>query len=117
MELRRRRFLQMAAVAVALPAPLRGANAQSYPSRPVTALAERGRVPIPIDLGDRSPEEFAAATRLIGLFSHVEREGKPMDIAFAVRGLSADDRAETIERIVWIKQWIDQVREMVGGAR
>jgi len=79
------------------------------------ALAERGTAKRPqIDLGDRSPEEFAAATKLIGLLGHIERDGIPMDLPLAVRGLSPADAGEMLTQMERIYAWLNQLWEGVA---
>jgi hypothetical protein len=83
----------------------------------VTYLAEEGTAKKPlVDLGDRNPEEFAEATRLIGLIAHIKRSGDPIDIDLAVRGLSKQDKIGLITALIVAEDWLQRVTVKVRKA-
>jgi hypothetical protein len=76
----------------------------------VTALAEQGKKTRPlVDLGERTPEEFEAATALIGLASEIAREAQRFDIENAVRGLSTPERLCLVRDLAVAQDWIKAV--------
>lgn len=95
----------------------------------VTALAERGRreraeraaaiyaaitggtfkqEPL-IDLGGRSPEDFAEATKLMGLVTRFVTDSQPLDIPAAMRGLTVEERHDLLTRIELAMHWLGGV--------
>jgi hypothetical protein len=75
----------------------------------VTQLAEQGTQKALVDLGGRAPEDFAEATRLIGLIAHVDRTAKGLDLDVAARGLSKDDTFALLTAIIVIEAWLHSV--------
>jgi len=83
----------------------------------VTDLAEQGTVKKPlVDLGGRTPEEFAEATRLIGLIAHISRTGSALDIDLAARGLSKQDKIGLLTAIIVAVDWLHTVTVRVRRA-
>lgn len=75
----------------------------------VTALAERGRNSRPeplVDLAGRSPEDFAEATKLIGLVTRFLVDTEKLDVAAARRGFSAEERTEFYTRARRAAAWL-----------
>lgn len=83
----------------------------------VTALAEQGTVKkLLVDLGSRKPEEFAEATRLIGLIAHIKRVGNTIDLDLSVRGLSKEDKIGLTTAIIVAEDWLHRVSVKVRSA-
>jgi ParB-like chromosome segregation protein Spo0J len=62
-----------------------------------------------VHLGDRAPEEFEAATALIGLARAIVREAQQLDIDKAVRGLAATERPALVRDLAAAQDWIGTV--------
>jgi hypothetical protein len=71
----------------------------------IKELAERGKQPRD-HLRGRAPEDFAAATELLGLVSRFVRSAVEIDIAAAVRGLSPAERDEIRRESSVIQGWL-----------
>jgi hypothetical protein len=79
----------------------------------VTELAERGtkRKPL-VDLGDRTPEQFQAATWLIGAVERLERYiQNEIDLDLAIPGLSDRERKSLIDSGLFVRLWLDKLME------
>jgi hypothetical protein len=84
----------------------------------ITELARRGTQSKPkplVDLGDRTPEEFAAATELIGALEELERYSVTADLDLAVAGLNARERAELIETADALFDWLNKAWEALNA--
>lgn len=82
----------------------------------IESLAERGTnkrpAPAPaVDLGERTPEEFAAATKLIGAMDQFERQASPIDISIAAKGLSGEERSKLVGQITGAKDWLTRLQK------
>jgi len=80
----------------------------------IEQLAERGtqkrQQPVTIDhLGGRDPADFRAATKLLEILWHVEREGIPIDIDAASRGLNDNERLRAELLINKVQSWAEDV--------
>jgi hypothetical protein len=86
----------------------------------VTALAERGKQSRPakplLDLGERTPAEFEAATQLIGAVDYFFRTVAPIELTLAVRGCRPEERTNLRTRAGELINWADKVRETLGEA-
>jgi hypothetical protein len=83
----------------------------------VTELAERGTVARDDHLNGCDPDDFRAATAMLGLLHHINRNSEGIDIEAAVRGLSpreTDDAAESLNRA---QNWIDEVFMIFSGLK
>lgn len=79
----------------------------------VTALAEQGRKPRAappplVDLGDRSPEDFAEATKVLGLVTRFVVDSATLDTAAALRGFTAAEKAQALDRVDQAIRWLCQ---------
>jgi hypothetical protein len=85
----------------------------------ISALAEQGKKPAAkplIDLGDRTPEEFKAATALIGIADWFVRQAGAIDVPQAIRGLSAPERLKLAKDLSAAAEWIDGVSNTFAPA-
>jgi hypothetical protein len=83
----------------------------------VTELAERGtkRKPL-VDLGDRTPEQFQAATGLIGAVEDLERYIRnEVNLDLAIPGLSDRERRPLIGSGIFVRLWLDKLTERLDG--
>jgi hypothetical protein len=84
-------------------------------AEPPTAkkLAEIGRKkrkrPL-LDLGARTPKEFAAATDLIGLIDDFVRESKAINLPIALRGCEENERRKLSSGIKSACQWLKSLQ-------
>jgi hypothetical protein len=85
----------------------------------VTELAKRGTRSKPlVDLGQRTPEQFQAATGLIGAVERLQRYAdKEADLEMAIRGLNARERRELIASTVPADRGGDLLRWPIVGHR
>lgn len=73
-------------------------------------LAEQGTRKKPDYLGGRTPEQFQAATALLGAFDQFERAvSRITDVGLAIEGLCGDERNVLSERIQRLDEWIGTV--------
>jgi hypothetical protein len=83
----------------------------------VTELAERGtkRKPL-VDLGDRTPEQFQAATGLIGVVrrfrEYIENEA---DLDLTIPGLSERELKAVITSSIFVSLWLDKLTERLDA--
>jgi hypothetical protein len=85
----------------------------------VTALADQGKKPTLrplVDLGDRTPEEFKAATALLGMADRIGRVAQCLDIAQAVRGLSPPERQRVIRDVASAQNWLNSIAAALAPA-
>ena len=80
----------------------------------IEQLAERGtqkrQQPVTIDhLGGRDPADFRAATKLLEILWHIEREGIPIDTDAASRGLNDNERLRAELLIEKVQSWAEDV--------
>ncbi len=84
----------------------------------VTELARRGtetkRKPL-VDLGMRTPEEFAAATGLMAALDGLERYAANADLPLAIAGLNAREAGETKQTVLTLDQWLGGLKESLDG--
>jgi hypothetical protein len=84
----------------------------------VTALAERGKQSRPakplLDLGERTPAEFEAATQLIGTVDYFFRTIDAIDLSLAVRGCRLEERTNLRARAGELINWAGKVLEVLG---
>lgn len=83
----------------------------------VTDLAERGtNSKAPVDhLGDRDPNDFENATRLIGTVSRFNRDAAAIDLAAAARGLWPNEAGELCSHVEVARDWLAQVSVAING--
>lgn len=85
----------------------------------ITELARRGTKARPkqlIELGLRTPEEFQAATLLIGALDHLKRYSASADLPLAIAGLNVREADETTTTILLLNKWLGKVGEMLNAA-
>jgi hypothetical protein len=84
----------------------------------VTELADRGKQARPkkplIDLGERTPEEFEAATQLIGVIDYFLRGTQSIDLPLAARGCRPDERNTLQKRAMEVSDWTGSVLKILG---
>jgi hypothetical protein len=83
----------------------------------VTELAKRGTTRKPlVDLGDRTPEQFQAATGLIGTIERLrEYIEKEVDLDLAIPGLSARELRSLIDSGIFVRLWLDKLMERLNA--
>jgi hypothetical protein len=85
----------------------------------VTTLAERGKQSRPakplLDLGERTPAEFEAATQLIGAVDYFFRTIGAVDLTLAVRGCRPEERTNLRARAGELINWAGKVLEILEG--
>jgi hypothetical protein len=71
------------------------------------ALAEQGTKKLgPDHLGRRTADEFAAATRLMGLINSALRLGPAINLISAIRGMKDYEQTETLSQIAALQSWL-----------
>lgn len=84
----------------------------------VTALADKGRLPAAPrtdHLRGRDPQDFRAATALLGLLHHVVRTSEDIDIEAAVRGLSGREIDDALSSLLDAEDWVALVAKHLRG--
>lgn len=84
----------------------------------VTALADKGRLPAAPrtdHLRGRDPQDFRAATALLGLLHHVARTSEDIDIEAAVRGLSGREIDDALSSLLDAEDWIALLAKHLRG--
>ncbi len=106
-EHQRKTALQVANV----PADLFEHQVESDEPPTIEQLAAQGKQPTlgPDHLGLRTPLEFQAATKLIGIFYDLAKHALPMDIAAAVRGLTGHERPDIRKGIQSTREWLTKI--------
>jgi hypothetical protein len=75
-------------------------------------LAAQGTVAkVPNYLGERTPEEFQAATALLGFIDYIVRGADRLDLPVAMRGLSRKERLEMHARIARARSYLQTIEE------
>lgn len=84
----------------------------------VTELARRGTVSKPkplVDLGQRTPQEFEAATGFFGAIDALRRYSAKADLQLAIKGLDKRERVETRKAATEAFQWLVVVMKMLDA--
>jgi hypothetical protein len=69
-----------------------------------------------VELGERTAEEFQAATGLLGLLDAFVRGSAALNVPLALRGLSDDERARLVANVATARSWLDGIDERIANA-
>jgi phage N-6-adenine-methyltransferase len=90
-----------------------GPNEQRF----ITVFAGTGLLAKPIHLRGRDPDDFAIATKVLGLLELIQQKVMQIDLVAAKRGLNDEDKQEVVERIARITDWLNRLKGEFNAAQ